>query len=717
MGYYFKKYFKVLICLICLFILTSCGKKSYAFFNYNCNGTDYHKCELKNNKLNCLYETPTCDGYTFKGWYKANEYVNQVDLHSDFINNEIIYARWDKIIEEPDPIKEPDPIEEPEPIEEPSLIEENNTYKISFNANGGKGGQSKPLNVEYNGKLPTISQTKPTRSGYTFIGWYDSKVGGTQYYNSSNMPLRKYNKKSNTTLYAQWNANEYMISFNANGGKGGQSASIMAIYNDDLPTINQTKPTRSGYEFIGWYDSKVGGTQYYNSSNTAVRKYDKKSDTTLYAQWNENPYVISFNTNGGKGGQSGSLNVKYNEELPTINQTKPTRTGYEFMGWYDSITDGTQYYNSSNIAVRKYDKKSNTTLYAHWNANTYTIVYNANGGSGAPVTQSYVYSESGTIQLSTIIPTRSGYTFLGWSQSNTASSATYKSGQSLSKSDARNYLLYAVWKKNEKLKIYFLSIGRYDGFLIMGNGTTIFIDGGYVSQGKKCVDFLKEIGVTKIDALIGSHLHDNHIDAHRVLIDNFEIGRAYYGDDPRTCKKRHTCSDDSVSPSTLNKKLENIPVTILSPGFNIKIGNLTFDILAPKTLHDDPNRNSLHMILKYGNQKFYFTGDACSKVPNEIYNTYDHSVFANITVYKHPHHGDCELPSNYVEVISPKYVIVPSTKKSKAEHAYDKVGSKVYELGRKLVDTKNIIGSGDNLRGYILVETDGQTTQLIDKRY
>ena len=81
-------------------------------------------------------------------------------------------------------------------------------------------------------------------------------------------------------------------------------------------------------------------------------------------------------------------------------------------------------------------------------ANTYTITYNANGGSGAPSAQSYTYATSGTINLSSTKPTRDGYTFLGWNQSNTATSAQYTAGQAWNKSNANNYTLYAVWKEN-----------------------------------------------------------------------------------------------------------------------------------------------------------------------------------------------------------------------------------------------------------------------------
>ena len=86
------------------------------------------------------------------------------------------------------------------------------------------------------------------------------------------------------------------------------------------------------------------------------------------------------------------------------------------------------------------------TLYAAWTANTYTITYNANGGSGAPASQSYTYDANGTINLSSTKPTRTGYTFLGWSLSPTATSPSYTAGQAWKRSNASNYTLYAVWK-------------------------------------------------------------------------------------------------------------------------------------------------------------------------------------------------------------------------------------------------------------------------------
>ncbi len=682
-----------------------------------------------------------------------------------------------------------------------------NKYKITFNINGGSGSVPSGVEATYGSKVPSINKNIPTRSGYTFLGWYDNRdyTKGISYYSSKNESAVIYSKEEDIVLYAGWSKNAvptYIVTFNANGGSGGQTSSISVKKGSSMPQISKTSPAKTGYIFNGWYDSISGGTQYYNSSCDGVRNYDKSTGTTLYAQYTAITYKISYNLNGGTGNNTTSgtydsvvtinnpskvftVTINSNNSGATIsNMTASAKQG--FIGWtagsnldtinarYGNTTDVINRWNSSSNKVSdKYFKNllnasgtitltanwkqvnvtlpsitksgytcgystnstgsisyssassytpsltsNSITLYARCDKVKYVLGFDANGGSGGQSSQLKVAYGEAMPAISQTKPTRSGYTFTGWYDAKTNGKQYYTADLK----SARNYdktkgtVLYAGWSRQGNLKIYYLSLGRYDGYLIQGDGTTIFIDGGYPKQGKKCVEFLKEMGITKIDALIGSHLHDNHIDAHKYIIDDFEIGHVYYNDDPRTCKKRRTCTESSVNPGSLNNKLANLQVTILTPGMNVKIGNLTFDILAPMELHNDANRNSLHMILKYGSQKFYFTGDACSRVPTEIYNTYDHSIFSNITIYKHPHHGDCELPSDYINVIAPKNVIVPSTKKAKAGHAYDDVGSIVYELGEQLVNAKKIIGAGDSLRGYLLAETDGYTLKITDRR-
>lgn len=164
----------------------------------------------------------------------------------------------------------------------------------------------------------------------------------------------------------------------------------------------------------------------------------------LTANWkaNTSTCTITYNANGGT-----VKPTKQSYTCPTsgtIQLLTPTRTGYKFNYW----TYNGNHYNGGSSWNKT--NNGNYTLTANWTANTYKITYNANGGSGAPGQTSYTYAASGTTNLSTTKPTRSGYTFLGWSTSSTATSASYQPGQAWSKSNAANYTLYAVWKKNVK---------------------------------------------------------------------------------------------------------------------------------------------------------------------------------------------------------------------------------------------------------------------------
>ncbi|MBQ6285563.1 MAG: InlB B-repeat-containing protein, partial [Bacilli bacterium] len=262
------------------------------------------------------------------------------------------------------------------------------TYKITYNLNGGSSGQTGSLSVTYNGTLPTISKSRPTRSGYTFKGWYDNTdyTKGKQYYNENNVAVRNYDKTSNLTLYAGWSkvvvVQTYQVTFNINGGVGTTPGRVNAVLGSAMPSIIANVPTRSGYTFMGWYDNAnyTKGTQYYTNKNASARLYDKLNGITLYAGWKENIYTISFNANNGSGGQSASIKVKPNETLPSISKTKPTRSGYTFMGWYDNkdYTKATQYYKADCTPTKTYQVNKNLSLYAGWKESSYASVNYSN---------------------------------------------------------------------------------------------------------------------------------------------------------------------------------------------------------------------------------------------------------------------------------------------------------------------------------------------------
>ena len=127
--------------------------------------------------------------------------------------------------------------------------------------------------------------------------------------------------------------------------------------------------------------------------------------------------------------------------------TSPTieKTGYTIIGWNTNKNATT---STWNINTSK-SISSSATYYPILKVNIYTITYNANGGSGGPSSQSYKYAPNGNIYLSSDRPSKTGYTFMGWSESPSATSASYSPGQWWGTHNANNYTLYAVWEKNQ----------------------------------------------------------------------------------------------------------------------------------------------------------------------------------------------------------------------------------------------------------------------------
>lgn len=146
-------------------------------------------------------------------------------------------------------------------------------------------------------------------------------------------------------------------------------------------------------------------------------------------------YTVSYNANGGSGAPSSQ--TKWKDQTLTLSNTKPTRTGYTFKGWATSASGSVSYASGAS-----YTANAKVTLYAVWQAITYTVSYNANGGSGAPSSQTKTYGKS--LTLSSTKPTRTNYTFKGWSTSKSATTATYSAGGSYTANAAAT--LYAVWE-------------------------------------------------------------------------------------------------------------------------------------------------------------------------------------------------------------------------------------------------------------------------------
>ena len=247
------KSIKILMILTIAFLISSCSEKSYIYFNYNCDGKEYHECELKNNKINCEIVTPTCYDYTFKGWYKANEYDNPVDLNSEFKNKEVLFARWyyDNGSSSKTNSDSHEDINAPQ-------NENEIKYTLSFNANGGNNIRHTSINdIKYGDSLPILDEI-PTKEGYTFYGWYDSISGGNQYYSSSNEAVRNYDKEDNITLYAHWRINVLLIEYNGNTGVWNNTSNSTYGVNESGSVI--LKSTNEVYQLQVAYNKSLKET-------------------------------------------------------------------------------------------------------------------------------------------------------------------------------------------------------------------------------------------------------------------------------------------------------------------------------------------------------------------------------------------------------------------------------------------------------------------------
>ena len=271
----------------------------------------------------------TYTGHTFKGWYDNENLTGSpvTAIGGAETGNKEYWAKW-----------------------------EINQYTITFDTNGGS--EIAPITQDYGTEI--TAPDNPTRKGYTFKGW-DKEIPET-------MPAE------NITVKAQWEINQYTITFDTNGGS--EIAPITQDYGTAITAPDN--PTRKGYTFKGW-DKEIPKTM-------------PAENITVKAQWEINQYTIAFDTNGGS--EIAPITQDYGTEITAPDN--PTRKGYTFKGWDKEIPE--------------IMPAENMTVKAQWEINQYTIAFDTNGGSEiAPITQDY-----GTEITAPNNPTRKGYTFKGW---------------------------------------------------------------------------------------------------------------------------------------------------------------------------------------------------------------------------------------------------------------------------------------------------------------
>ena len=368
-----------------------------------------------------LANAPRLVGWTFLGWYRdaactvkaggAGESLTKPNFAIE--ENVTLYAKWKA-----------------------------NTYTVRFDSRGGECSlESKK--VEYDssiGELPI-----PLKPGFSFMGWFPSISGGNEVKSND-----KFTFDSNITLYAHYCEHVYNANFETFGG----SLTPPQAFGFGETVKKPEDPTRAGYTFDGWYK---------DPEYAAVFDFEEKNyqSVTVYAKWLKNTYVVSYdgnkpyNASGDIAGLAGASDVWTYDESATL-APEPSLVGWTFNGWYKDVACSERVGFGAEILVNpNFATEGAITLYAGWIANSYTVVYDSNGGDGNTEPSNHVYDLSKALNKSGY--TYTGRIFLGWNTIPDGSGTSYCDGENVINITSEPddvVTLYAQWAKNAYTVIY-----------------------------------------------------------------------------------------------------------------------------------------------------------------------------------------------------------------------------------------------------------------------
>lgn len=267
------------------------------------------------------------------------------------------------------------------------------TFWVRLNANGGTV-DTEEIQVTYDDKYAGLVDA--ARPGYRFLGWFVSTAADAkQVKNGERVQIT-----ANQSLYAQWEAEEYTITFDANGGSASEATRTLT-YNSmygELPTA-----TRKGYRFDGWYNSE--DRRVY-----ATTTFKETDDQTLTAKWTANTFTVRFDGNGHTSGSTSNQSFTWDVEQ-ALYPNAFTKTGYTFVGWGESATAETARFGDGE-KVSNLAETGTVILYALWKANTYTIAFDRNGALGEMSSIKATYDVEVALPKCTL--TWGSNTFKGW---------------------------------------------------------------------------------------------------------------------------------------------------------------------------------------------------------------------------------------------------------------------------------------------------------------
>lgn len=378
---------------------------------------------------------PVWAGHTFEGWHDSPALDSPVSfIPAGSTGDRNLYAKWAVP-----------------------------TYYITFDAGGGTGTMSAQGIPE--GSTAPLTTNTFSRPGYSFAGWGTSLVGPVAYGDGDPYTMGG----ANVTLYAQWSANDYTVTYDAQGGSPAIPASEVVTFGANYPTPPGT--TRLGYTFGGWWTA-IGGT---GTQVTGATTMTTPSDHTLYAFWTADNFQVIFDKNAPMATGSMAPQVIAFDASATLFSNSFTYPGYAFAGWGTSPGGPVVYGNGATFTMTT----PGVTLYAQWTINNYSLSYSANGATlgTVPTTQNGNFNTVLTVAANTgnlygpILQDGIRQRFTGWNTASNGSGTNYLPGENFI-IPAANTTLYAQYTTDASV---IGKIGPAGGF--------VFHDKGSVTDG------------------------------------------------------------------------------------------------------------------------------------------------------------------------------------------------------------------------------------------
>lgn len=246
---------------------------------------------------------------------------------------------------------------------------------------------------------------------------------------------------------------------------------------------------------------------------------------------------------------------------------------------------------------------------------------------------------------------------------------------------------------SSKLNILFFDVGQADCELIISNGQTILIDAGNSRDGEKIVNAIRGLGISRLDYVVGTHVHEDHIGGMSYIIDSFDIGEFYL-------------PYNTTSTTNFYKRLltsltnKNMNITEANIGDKFTVGNTICEVMSVDNSEpENINEESIVIEISFGTQKYLFMGDA-EKV-NE-----DKRQWNDVDVLKVGHHGSNTSSSqNFLEQALPEISIISVGKDNSYELPKDKILERLNKIGSTIYRTDK--------DGTIQLVSDGNTNEII----